>query len=167
MNEQTCGWLAGLLEGEGCFAFNRTPKISLSMTDQDIIQRVADMWGKPVYDVPPRKEGWKPVYRVEVFGQQARDIMLMLQPLMGARRSAKIDEVLKKSSERLGIAIGERAGAARLRDWQVAEILKTHVPGSYKKGESQSWLARKYGVSQAAVWYVINRHKGAAKLTKV
>ena len=31
-------WLAGLLEGEGCFSFDRRPVIQVQMTDEDVVR---------------------------------------------------------------------------------------------------------------------------------
>jgi hypothetical protein len=43
MTESDLAWLAGLLEGEGCFHFTRTAYVVISMTDEDIIERAASL----------------------------------------------------------------------------------------------------------------------------
>lgn len=51
--------------------------------------------------------------------------------------------------------IGERGGGSRLTDAQAVEIRARYAAG----GCSQPSLAREYGVSQAAIWYVLHRRQ--------
>src|SRR5262245_20148534 len=49
-------WLAGLLEGEGAFMVTKQgqqPRPVVSMTDEDVIARVAEMWGTAEAAAPP------------------------------------------------------------------------------------------------------------------
>lgn len=96
-------WLAGLLEGEGCFtsgvdsAVKTTLviKVHLAMTDLDVVERAAKfMEGATVIECAPRKLQTKTVYRVTRRGYSAARIMRWILPFMGARRSAKIQECL-------------------------------------------------------------------------
>lgn len=98
-------WLAGLLEGEGCFILQRhsngmTPTrymqiaIQLIMTDEDVVSRAASILGSP-YNTPDRKtKGGKSIHRTVVHGPRAAGWMMTLLPLMGARRKAKIVEII-------------------------------------------------------------------------
>ena len=44
MKTKELHWLAGLLEGEGCFTFNTySPVIMLAMTDEDEVRRAATL----------------------------------------------------------------------------------------------------------------------------
>lgn len=50
MSEKELYWLAGLLEGEGSFSPGPTSapnsaRISLTITDADVVARVAALWG--------------------------------------------------------------------------------------------------------------------------
>ena len=88
-------WLAGLLEGEGAFDLHRGkyPRIRLGMTDRDVVGRAATLLGGKVrlsLKPAPAKAMW----HVEVSGTKALSAMTALLPLMGARRSAKIAEVM-------------------------------------------------------------------------
>lgn len=88
-------WLAGLLEGEGAFDAQRGKyaRIRLAMTDRDVVQRAATLMGTSnrlsLHPAPA-----KPTWHAEVQGARAVDLMRLLLPFMGARRSAKIAEVL-------------------------------------------------------------------------
>ena len=149
-------WLAGLLEGEGCFAFNRTPKITIAMTDEDIIQRVSILFNTSYRALPQRHEGYKTVYRTEVFGERAISLMLAILPNMGTRRSAKINEVIKLARARPGIAKGERAQASKVNDEQ-AKVIKMEYENRHISGETGWSIANKYNITQAAVWYITNK----------
>jgi len=101
ISEVDLAWLAGLLEGEGCFS---TPspgapcRIYIQMTDQDVMEKVGRLVNRRVgRNHPPshRDRGWKPTYRVVINGRPARTWMLRLYPFMGARRREKIDQILQ------------------------------------------------------------------------
>jgi hypothetical protein len=104
-------WLAGLLEGEGSFhtSTHRKPSgthnyaiIEVSMTDEDVIRRAGTLMGAPsrLQNPPSRRaKGWKPQWRVRLFGSKASSLMRDLRPLMGERRRRQIDDALKRSAE--------------------------------------------------------------------
>ena len=83
-------WLSGLLEGEGCFYLNTngSPIISVNMTDEDIIVRIAALWNMRVYH---RKNIW----RASICGVSAIGWMMTLHPLLGIRRKEKVISVIK------------------------------------------------------------------------
>lgn len=89
-------WLAGLLEGEGCFCYYASPGITLGMTDKDVVEHVADLFCRHVRG--PYKYGnqRKDVYYTEIWAADAIALMKELLPFMGSRRSKKIDEIVAK-----------------------------------------------------------------------
>lgn len=95
-------WLAGLLEGEGCFFAEKRPgkrmypRISLEMTDEDVVARVAKMFGKPYHrkNSPSMGSHRKTKYYTRVTGKLAVEWMERLQPLMGVRRQEAIAQLL-------------------------------------------------------------------------
>lgn len=110
MNEIECAWVAGLLEGEGCFTFgpdsNRTKstacramRITCSMTDLDTVQklhRTVDIGNVcPESRLDKRRAHAKPLY-VWSAGKRADVVWLMtlIRPHMSTRRGARIDELL-------------------------------------------------------------------------
>lgn len=104
MKDTDLAWLAGLLEGEGSFMMGRNtvrgkvylyPKVVVTMTDEDVILRAAELFGTGVYVVPNKR----PVdrlqqYRTQVSGVKAANLMEQLIPHMGSRRTQKISEIL-------------------------------------------------------------------------
>lgn len=88
-------WLAGLLEGEGTFDAHcgKYPRIRLAMTDRDVVGRAASLMDTTLrlsLHPAPVKATW----HSEISGPRAAQIMREVLPHMGARRSAKIAEVL-------------------------------------------------------------------------
>jgi hypothetical protein len=89
-------WLAGLIEGEGSFGFYHSSlRLTILMTDRDVMERVSTLLGAPVRDLAPRPNA-KPQFRVTVYGRVAAGWAMTLWSLMGERRRAKISEVLPK-----------------------------------------------------------------------
>ena len=92
--ERDLCWLAGLLEGEGCFSCKSNKVyIILQMSDLDTVQRVADLLEVKLH-APIKKKNpkHKTGYRIQVNGDVAARWMVVLKPKMGIRRQKAIDE---------------------------------------------------------------------------
>lgn len=90
-------WLAGLLEGEGCFSLNeKTPTITLCMTDKDIVEKVAKIFKRQMtVDLREKRSGGnKNAYITRICAADAVGWMLTLYSLLGIRRQSKIREIL-------------------------------------------------------------------------
>ena len=112
-------WLAGLLEGEGCFVLAKStsyhtrvphvylhPRVDLVMTDEDIVRRAAALMGTPTCRRMPgagpqriahaKNTGreYKPLWKTTLYASRAAALMRSILPLMGMRRQKKIREVL-------------------------------------------------------------------------
>lgn len=101
-SSEEIAWLAGILDGEGSFLLNRSivggkvylyPKITVNMTDLDVMERVADLFGTSTY-VLPKKEDRKQAWRASIQGAGAVSLMRLLRPWMSERRGEKIDELV-------------------------------------------------------------------------
>lgn len=85
-------WLAGILEGEGSFlkappSDPGRPRISLQMTDEDVVARAAVLLGVKYSSSKDRKRPtWKPTFQLQVKGKRAAGLMRELYPQMGQRR---------------------------------------------------------------------------------
>jgi hypothetical protein len=105
-------WLAGWLEGEGCFYYamskGSSPRaiVQVFSTDLDVLQKAARLMGTDRFTkIPPRKmtgNQWKSNggHRIQLGGDQAADLMRLLLPLMGKRRSEQIKTALEKWDNR-------------------------------------------------------------------
>jgi len=95
-------WLAGILEGEGCFLLTTKsksnlgyPQINISMSDKDVMDRVALLLEASIYlKSDKRKESYKDQWIAKVNGARAAGWMMTLYLFMGERRRAKIRQVL-------------------------------------------------------------------------
>lgn len=88
-------WLAGLMEGEGHFGTSdkRSPRVTIEMTDRDVIYRARNLFGATsVYE--GRCRSGKPSYRISLTGSRAVGWMMTLYSLMGERRRRRITEML-------------------------------------------------------------------------
>lgn len=138
-SEAEIAWLAGILEGEGSFWMltshvsgkqYRYPKIAVTMTDRDVIEGVAALIGGSVYSVPPSRSqpDRLPAFRAQASGANAAEWMRLLHPWLGARRRAKIDEVLAE------YALAEPTAERRARSCSAAAAERTRVGGRFARG---------------------------------
>lgn len=140
MNEKELYWLAGLLEGEGCFS--RTKKtgkifIALEMTDEDIVNKVAKIFGVKYYSITPRKEGYKISYKCRVVGRNAIKLMTLLQPLMGVRRMQKIETLRNEFNPK-------KKFLSKEQKLEIVSLCK-------KKELSQSQIGKLFNISRESV----------------
>lgn len=99
-------WLAGILEGEGCFHLQSKKssgvyiQISMNMTDEDVVRKAQKIAGVgkvygPYQRKAPSGAAAKQVWLWQVMKQaDAAALMMTLYPLMGQRRQNKITELL-------------------------------------------------------------------------
>lgn len=99
--QHDCMWLAGLLEGEGSFSIGNqnTPRLTLQMTDRDIVSKAAKILDSNVWKSSPTVTG-KDVWICNRSGLQAIEWMRILKPYMGSRRKQQITDIVAKWLER-------------------------------------------------------------------
>ena len=94
MNTCDFFWLAGLLEGEGCFSpYRTTPRITLRITDKDVACRAAKLMDSKVR-VDSSNPSTRDIYEVYIGGIKAAILMAKLLPHMSERRQNRIQPVL-------------------------------------------------------------------------
>lgn len=101
LSDLEIGWLAGILEGEGCFLLDkRSPKVAVEMVDEDVINKVAliveRLTGKQFHinQRPPTGFGIQDRYHFQVSGESARIVMRAVVRHMCYRRRQRIWQVL-------------------------------------------------------------------------
>ncbi|WP_410816444.1 LAGLIDADG family homing endonuclease [Micromonospora sp. 050-3] len=118
MSPTEVAWLAGLMEGEGSFIVMRVAaterqkarirvRLSLQMTDQDVVQRVADTVGLGnVHAHPRQQDHHKDTYVWTISRMKpVVELVRLVLPLMGSRRTDQINAMLA--------AVDEAGGPAR------------------------------------------------------
>lgn len=90
MSAAEIAWVAGIIEGEGSFAQSR-PRIAVSMTDRDIIERLHRVTGigHVIYDRPGQMSHHKPhsIWYVQR-GEHALHLVSLIRPWLGIRRKS-------------------------------------------------------------------------------
>ena len=99
LNHDDLLWLAGLLEGEGCFTVmkvgrRRHPCVRIDMTDEDVIARVSVLWKRKYTRVVPKRASRKDTFVCKVTGYCAVELMKDLLTNMGLRRSSRIRGII-------------------------------------------------------------------------
>lgn len=94
-------WLAGLLEGEGCFTCWETKpgrwcvRVYLKMTDLDVVERAQALMEAKYIRPTKTKDGNKQAWETSIAGAAAGTLMRLLYPFMGERRQGRIDDLLR------------------------------------------------------------------------
>lgn len=95
------GFVAGIIDGEGCFTINKYFKnpqigIQVQMTDKDTIFKLRDLTGLgTIVEIDRKTANWKTVWRWNVSKQKdSSSLMMTIYPLMSERRKIKIKECL-------------------------------------------------------------------------
>lgn len=143
-------WLAGLMEGEGSFlkaspSAPNSPRMSVNMTDRDVIERVAALFCASVTLHRRQKPHHKDSYFTFLKGTRAVILMRKLKPLMGIRRQRQIDGALatykSPTPSKIG-AVKHRVKALAGRGWSTREI------------------SRSVGVNHVSVWKFLKSNAG-------
>lgn len=105
-------WVAGIIEGEGSFIVEKrrigkyatrlyvSGRITVNMTDQDVIERLAELCGGNVtYEpqkAPNRKDQWRWTFRQY---ENLKVLCDLLRPWMAVRRTAQMDHMFEVVDE--------------------------------------------------------------------
>lgn len=122
MRDLDIAWLAGLFEGEGSMyiAKNGGTRLAIGMTDRDVIERVNALVPctqiqvvhpkpvRPEYSQPKTRYNWRISDPVKV-----REVLELLLPWFGRRRSARAQEVLAHLDSRRGNFHGRKTHCAK------------------------------------------------------
>lgn len=108
-NVRNIAWLAGLLEGEGCFYSRRRGKdgvalgIALTMTDEDVVRHAATVGGCGIISGPWKSKHahHKPFWRWTVSRQRdAYAVAVAVYGFLGSRRRSAVRDIIVRYAER-------------------------------------------------------------------
>lgn len=108
LSDVDIAWMAGLLEGEGSFGLDKRskqryekstsppgPYIKISMTDEDVIQKMAQLVNKTYYSPTRLTAKNKQVYILHIGDRETLLVLLpRLFPHLGKRRQAQVQVCL-------------------------------------------------------------------------
>lgn len=113
MTPEQAAWLAGLLDGEGCFdAPRNNPRIRVKMSDLDVILRAADLMGATTHREAARQPHHKPCMVAQITGDRAVAVMRAVLPHLGARRSQKATDIILAHAARRTVLAARHLKAA-------------------------------------------------------
>jgi len=105
MRNVDIAWLAGLIEGEGCISWNGkrdgygTPQIQVSMSDRDVVERMATLLESSLRGPYDKGPGNKQQWSTSICGRNAIGWLMTLFPFFGERRRYKTKQVLEQWRE--------------------------------------------------------------------
>ena len=107
LSDLDLAWLAGFIEGDGWIGVTRAktpggrdrPRLKVTGTDLETIERVARYWNRRVHGYYPSRErlGRKMYYEVNLCGEAALHFLTRIKPLMSSRRREQIEKALSNA----------------------------------------------------------------------
>ena len=95
-------YFVAILEGEGWIGLdykkkqkdNPCPRLQISMSDEDVIQNIADYLNVSYRTYQPKgKETYKMMYILNISGRKAFYVMEKVAPYLSKRRKERFDEI--------------------------------------------------------------------------
>lgn len=101
MTAAEIAWVAGIIEGEGSFCYKNGVAIQVTMTDQDVIERLQRITGLGrIYAIKPRAEHHKPAWMWSVQRRaHIRHIIRCTLPWLGDRRTVAARRLLDRIAD--------------------------------------------------------------------
>ena len=121
------------------------PVITVTSTDEDVIQRVSVLLGKGYCAIKKRQGHWRQSYNFRMQGRRAVELMLRMRPHMSQRRQQQIDAAVASYEAR------PNRGASKLTDEQVRS-----VKGMIKENRTIRFIAATCRVSTWSVLRIKN-----------
>lgn len=98
--QEQIAWAAGLFEGEGSIRITslesgtKRVRVSLGLTDPDVIRKFQSICGGTLY-AEPRRASYKPIERWNLGSHsEVLEFLILMSPYLGARRREKAIEAL-------------------------------------------------------------------------
>jgi hypothetical protein len=107
MRSEDVAWASGILEGEGCFSKHKRSNrpntvlyaIYCEMSDEDVVRRLRDIFQVGTVNIRNKRKDRKPTWIWSVQNKaDIKQVLILIEPWMGHRRGAKIDEILGEIS---------------------------------------------------------------------
>ena len=154
---ENLAWLAGLVEGEGCFQYSKSRCLSLviAMTDEDVLRKARAISGMGHVYGPTRPGGVRKAYWRWAVNRQADTyaLMIALYPWLGSRRQAAVRDVVYRwlDWQRNKPPRPVNRGNQKLTPEAIAEIRAAFGAGpAFQHGVRKS-LAEKFNVNSTTV----------------
>ncbi len=150
MNEVDLAWASGLFEGEGTFCFQSTgigSAVAIQMTDQDVLEKMKNLFGGKITVAYEAKNNWKTCYRWTLGIKDGSEYFVnSIYPYLMSRRQAKADEWIKSR-----VSVQQSRYIADERNKKVLEALSS--------GKTQKQVADEFDITPAYVSILLKRSR--------
>lgn len=80
-------WIAGFLEGEGCFSYRRQMRVFASQVQREPLEKLQSLLGGGIYlNRNPQGFGHQPIYQWNLGGPSAAGLIMTIYELLSTRR---------------------------------------------------------------------------------
>lgn len=113
-------WLAGFIDGEGCFNYymRSTPGLKINSANYDILCRIKEQYGGAIYDHSRGSNTARQSWTWNISGNEAKDLILKLLPYL-----------IEKQNQAVAI-LGHQPGD-KGRNQVIADYLKDQKKTAY------------------------------------
>jgi hypothetical protein len=165
MEELEFQWLVGILEGEGTFLCGApskpgTPILRVSMTDRDVVEHVARLFGRAVVRLRRRKPHHKLPYATTIKGAPAGQVMSAVRPFLSTTRQLQIDRALSSLEATPRRRDRRRTDASDFVSRFTPPPVSSRTPtthGESQGGRDRGWIA---GLLEGEGSFSVNRADG-------
>jgi hypothetical protein len=148
--ELDIAWFAGLMEGEGSFTLKDSayPRLSMQLTDLDVLEKVKRLFGGHIYECTKREEHHKQCWAwVLTDLQTVVALSKSLLPFLGQRRAGKATECIVLGEALLDKRSNKVTCIKRMRDL----VHELHSTGNYTHQD----IATTLGVDRSYVSHIL------------
>ena len=137
-------WIAGFLEGEGCFYRNMrgTIGITVSQVQREPLARLCNLLNGKIHQYSQTSIKQHIYYRWQIYGLKAEEIMKAVFPLMSPKRQAQISVCLSWYASRPGVNFkknGRKYCRSGLHTWIPENIIVDACGGRSCKICKSDW----------------------------
>ena len=137
------GWVAGFLEGEGCFrsegSAGKTPRIDATQVEYSPIARLIDLFGGHSWLEERQKPFHQPAYKWYLRGPMSIQVMMTIYPLMSPKRKKEIERCIKNWRDAKGRSLPPRTTCNNGHDLRAVPVIQLRREGG--KG-IRKWCGR-------------------------
>lgn len=164
-------WVAGFLEGEGCFmALNQrrkwqkvtypyyVPVIDVAQVNLEPLKKLNSLFNGGIFRLVKPVGNCQQAHAWRLNGRKAIALMMTLWPLMSERRRKQIELAIERWKSNEGFE-GSRWVSSRSRGEAngLSKLTETNVRAILTSSEATKTLADRYGVSSLSIRNVRNR----------
>ena len=149
--DENLAWCAGFFEGEGTIIYGDSHtgpfRIKVSSTDLDVLELLKTRSGVGFVHgpYPPKGFGVKEYWTWTCNGKLAVEFMLTIQPMLGTRRSSRLDEKISSWQSR------------PKRKVKITLAIRKDILIQRSQGKIYKEIAEQYGVATSRIFQICTK----------